>query len=335
MLNLASRAFFVLSLVAAVMAGGYAVAGGDRTGVVVLAFLALAAFVAGVATFGDAVPDFAPPVADDAPPPERRSVGAAEAARASGWPAGAAVALSVMAVGAAVGVPVVLGGLVLVLIVSGGWFATAWREHPSWTKPVRERVSSRLLVPVGLPIAAFSLAVIIAVSVSRVLLAIPKNASVFVALVVAVAVLLACAWVASRPRLGSSVIVALSALAAASMLGAGIAGAVAGERHFERHEAEEEPLKVAARQTQFDKDTITVPAGDAVTLEFVNHDEGIYHNVAVYEGEGPDAKPIFNGEGFPGEGERSYEIHAPPPGTYTFVCDFHPNMKGKFVSEGH
>lgn len=333
MLNLACRALLVLTAVAAVLAAGYSIAGGDRTGMVVLAFLALAAVVAAVTTFGAAVPDVAPPVPDDAPPPERRSVAATEAARGSGWPAAAAVAVSVMAVGTAVGAPVVLAGLLLALVVAAGWFATVWREHPSWTRPVRERVARRLLVPVGLPTAAVLLAVVIAVSMSRVLLALPKTASTLVALAVAVAILLACAWVASRPRLGSSVIVALSVLAAASLLGAGIAGAVAGERHFEHHEPEEEPLHVAARQLQFDKDTITVPARQEVAVEFVNRDEGIYHNVAVYAGEGPDARPIFNGEGFPGEAERTYTIDTPPPGTYTFVCDFHPNMKGKFVSE--
>ena len=334
MLNLACRALLVLAGVAATLATGYAIAGGDRTGMVLLAFLAVAALVAGVVTFGDAVPDVAPPIADDAPRPERRSVGVAEAARDSAWPAGAAVAVSVMAAGAAVGIPVVVAGLLLALVVTGGWFATVWREHPSWTRPVRERVGSRLLVPVGLPAAAVLLAAVIAVSMSRVLLAIPKSASVLVALVVAVAILLACAWVASRPRLGSSVIGALLVLAGASTVGAGIAGAVAGERGFEHHEAEEKPLEVSARQIQFSKDTITVPAHDEVTLEFVNRDAGIYHNVAVYAGDGPDAKPVFNGEGFPGEGERSYTIETPPPGTYTFVCDFHPNMKGKFVSEG-
>ncbi len=56
MLNLASRTMLVVSAVAGLLAGGYAVAEGDRTGVVVLAFLAVAAFVAGVMTSGPAVP---------------------------------------------------------------------------------------------------------------------------------------------------------------------------------------------------------------------------------------------------------------------------------------
>ncbi|MDP8992691.1 MAG: cupredoxin domain-containing protein [Actinomycetota bacterium] len=335
MLNLASRALLTMTATGVVLAGGYAVSGGDRTGMVLLLFLALAALVAALVTAGGAVPDVAPPVADDAPPPERRAVSPGPVPRGSAWPLAAAAALAVTGVGAAVGVPVVLVGVVLVVVATAGWFARVWSEHPSWTRPVRQRVSTRLLVPVGLPAAAFLLAAVIAVSMSRVLLAVPKDVAVLIALVAAVAILLACAWVASRPRLGASVVLALAVLAGASTVGAGIAGAVAGERHFERHHGEEKVLKVSARQIKFDKDVITVPARDSLTIEFVNHDEGIYHNVAIYEGEGIEAEPVFNGEGFPGEAEREYQLQAPPRGTYTFICDFHPSMKGKFVSEDH
>ena len=338
MLNPASRALLALAGVGLVLAAGFAVAGGERTGVVLLAFLALAAMVSALTTVGHAVPDVAPPVPADAPPPERTAV-SAEVPRGSAWPAAAAAAFACLAVGAATDIAVVLAGLLLVVVTTAGWFSRAWSEHPSWTRPVRQRVSSRLLVPVGLPVGALLLAAVIAVSVSRVLLAIPKDAAVLMALVVAVAILGACAWVASRPRLGASVIVALSVLAAVSMVSAGIAGAVAGERRFERHaerhEGEAKVIEVAARQLKFDRDSITVPAGDTVKMEFDNHDEGIFHNVAVYEGSGPDSRPVFNGEGFPGDGERHYEFKAPPRGTYTFVCDFHPNMKGTFVCEDH
>ncbi|MDQ3679518.1 MAG: cupredoxin domain-containing protein [Actinomycetota bacterium] len=332
MLNLASRVLLALTGLAAVVAGAYSVAGGERTGVVLLSSLAAAALVGALSTAGNAVVDVAPPVADDAPPPARTAVSAA-VPRGSAWPAAAAVSVSVLAVGAAVGVPVVLGGLFVALVTTAGWFSRAWSEHPSWTRPVRKRVSSRLLAPVGLPAGGFLLAAVIAVSLSRVLLAISKEAATVVGLVVAVSILVACAWVASRPRLGSSVLVALSVLAAASVLGAGIAGAIGGERHFEAHEHEEKPLTISAQDLKFSEDTIAVPAGKDVILEFVNRDE-VFHNVAVYDGTGPDAKPVFNGEGFPGDGERSYEFHAPPPGTYTFVCDFHPNMQGRFLSEG-
>jgi plastocyanin len=313
MLNPVSRSLLALTAASAVLAGAYFVVDGDRTGVVLLVFLALAAFVGGLTTAGHAVPDLAPPVAADSPPPGRTAMSAAVPA-GSGWPLAAAVSLTVLAVGAVAGVPVVLAGLLLLLVATAGWFARAWSEHPSWTSPVRQRVSSRLLAPIGLPVGGFLLAAVIAVSMSRILLAVSKNAATGVAIVAAMAIFLACYWVASRPRLGSSVIVALSVLAGTSMVGAGIAGAVGGERKFEQHHEEEEPLVVSAKEIKFNTDTITVKAGKEVHLEFVNEDEETFHNVAVYDGSGPDSKPVFNGEGFPGEGERSYEFKAPPPG---------------------
>jgi plastocyanin len=332
MLNLVSRVLLALTAVSAVLAGAYFVAGGDRTGVVLLAFLAAAALVGGLSTAGNAVPDLAPPVGAGSPRPGRTAM-SATVPTGSGWPLAAAVSLAVLAVGAVVGVTVVLAGLLLLLVVTGGWFARAWSEHPTWTRPVRQRVSSRLLAPIGLPLGGFLLAAVIAVSMSRILLAISKDAAWMLAMVVAAVIFGACYWVASRPRLGSSVIVALSVLAATSMVGAGIAGAVGGERKFEKHHEEEHALKVSAKEIKFSTDTITVKAGKDVHLEFVNEDE-VFHNVAVYEGSGPDSRPIFNGEGFVGHAERSYEFKAPPPGSYTFVCDFHPNMEGTFVSQG-
>ena len=333
MLNLVSRALLALTAVSAALAGAYFIADGDRTGVVLLAFLALAAFVGGLSTAGNAVQDLAPTVEADSPPPGRAAMSSAVPA-GSGWPLAAAVSLTVLAVGAVIGVPVVLAGLLLLLVATAGWFARAWSEHPSWTSPVRQRVSSRLLAPIGLPVGGFLLAALIAVSMSRILLAVSKEAATGVAIVAAMAIFAACYWIASRPRLGSSVIVALSVLAGTSMVGAGIAGAIGGERKFEQHHEEEHPLAISAKEIKFNTDTITVKAGEEVHLEFVNEDEEIFHNVAVYDGSGPDSKPVFNGEGFPGEGERTYEFKAPPPGSYSFVCDFHPNMKGTLVSEG-
>lgn len=332
MFNLATKLLFALTGAVLVLAVGYDVAVGERSGFVILLFLALAAFVLACATVGSAVPDIAPVVPADAPPPELRATTTGPPARGSGWSLAAAAAVTVLAAGAAVGPAVVVAGVVAVLVATGGWFARAWSEHPSWTGRVRERVSTRLVMPVGLPLVTFLLVLTIAVSVSRILLAVPERASVVVALAVALAVLLGCAWVASRPLLGSSVVIALAVLAAVSVLGAGIAGALSGERRFEPEEGEDNVFRVTAKDIKFSRARLTVPTGREVVLEFENRDRDVYHNMAVYRGEGPSATPVFNGEGFPGDGERDYQLRTPAPGTYVFLCDFHPaNMKGSFV----
>lgn len=333
MLNLVSKLLFTLSGLGVVTAIAYGLAVDERSGVAIFLSLALAAAVAGIATSGTAVPDLAPVLPDDAPPPQRRATTIGVAPRGSVWPLVAASAVTSLAVGAALGPFVVLGGAIAVAAATGGWFSRVWSEDPTWIPRVKERVSARLLVPVGLPIATFLLAAFIAISLSRVLLAINKDLAAAVGIVVGVAVLGVCAWMAARPRLQPSAVVAVGALAAVFILGAGIAGAVSGERPFEAHGAEHDGvIRIVAKETAFDKKKLTVKAGEKVYIEFENKDEELYHNVAVYEGEGPSAKPIFNGEGFPGEDSREYEFTAPRPGKYFFVCDFHVNMTGELVS---
>lgn len=330
MFSRASKLLFAITAAALALAIGYGFDVDERAGVVIFVLVAVAAATAGVALAGTAVPDVAPDVPVDAPPPQRQATSLAPTPPGTSWTLAAAVALTMVAAGAAVSWELVAGGVLVLLLATGGWLAAVWRLHPSWTPRVQSRVSLRLLVPVGLPVATVALALLIAASVSRILLAVSKNGSVVVSLVVALAIFGSCAWVASRPRLASSALIALGALAATSMIGAGIAGAVAGEREF-HYEEEEGIIAVEAEEVAFDISEITVTAGEKVVIEFENRDE-VFHNVAVYTGEGPESTPVFNGVGFPGEDERTYTFTAPKPGSYVFVCDFHPNMKGTFVS---
>jgi plastocyanin len=333
-LNPASKLLLAMAAAGAATGLLYHVAVDERAGMVLLLALGVAGLVLAIVASGAAVPDEAPMIPAGAPAPERRATTTGSPARGSGWPAFAALCLAVLATTAAVGGPVVVAGVLAVLVAAVGWFAKAWSEDPVWSPRASERLSLRLVVPVALPAGAFLLAATIAISMSRILLAVSKNGAVAIAFVAAVAILGACAWVAARPRISSSAILALVALAVLSTAGAGITGVAAGEREF-HHAGEEhgEPVHVVAREVKFDKDQIVVPAEEHVRIEFVNEDVDVFHNVAVYESEAPDAAPIFNGEGFPGEDERVYEFETPEPGTYFFVCDFHPNMKGSFVTE--
>jgi plastocyanin len=333
MLSPVSKLLVALCGMALVTGLLYAAVVDERAGTMLFLFAALGALMGAVATAGSAVPDEAPLVPADAPAPERRATTTGAPARGSAWPALAAVAVATLGASAAAGGPVVVVGVIAVLLAAVGWFSKTWAEDPSWSPPVRERATLRLLVPAGLPVAMFLLAATIAISVSRILLAISKNAAVAVALVVAVAILGACAWLATRPRVSSSAILALVALAVVSMAGAGISGVAAGEREFHEHEEHGQVVHLVAEETAFDKDKVTVHAEEELEIEFVNEDGDIFHNVAIYEGEGPEAKPVFNGEGFAGTDERTYHLETPEPGTYVFVCDFHPNMKGSFIVE--
>ncbi|MEN6369682.1 MAG: cupredoxin domain-containing protein [Thermotogota bacterium] len=96
--------------------------------------------------------------------------------------------------------------------------------------------------------------------------------------------------------------------------------------------AEAFAVELTAQGFAFDKPVVTVPAGAAVTLHFVNNDGGIPHNVAIYESS--EAKTvIFQGKRITGQNSIDYTFTAPTtPGAYFFRCDVHPRMMtGQFV----
>lgn len=92
-------------------------------------------------------------------------------------------------------------------------------------------------------------------------------------------------------------------------------------------------IDLVAENIAFDTDTITVPAGSEVTVNFDNRD-AVPHNFAVYENSAGE-NPIFVGEIFTGPAQMTYTFTAPEePGTYFFRCDVHPGtMNGDVIVE--
>ncbi|HET7487683.1 MAG TPA: cupredoxin domain-containing protein [Acidimicrobiales bacterium] len=333
MLNPAAKFLLAVTLGAMGVAVAYQLAVDERAGLVLFVVLAGAAFAAVIATAGANVPDQAPFVPKDAPPPERRATTTGAPARGSGWPLVAALAVGVLACTAAVGGPVVWIGVVLLVVAVAGWFGKAWSEDPSWTPHLSERARLRLLIPLALPVGLFLMVATIAICVSRILLAVSKDSSVVLAMAVAITILVTCSILATRPRVTSAAVIGVAVLAVASLVGVGITGAVAGERQFHPEESEGTKVDLEAKNIKYSTDQIRVRAGEKVEIHFHNADVGTYHNMAIYEGDGADAAPVFNGAGFPGDNLRLYSFEAPPPGAYVFVCDFHANMKGQLIVE--
>jgi plastocyanin len=98
-------------------------------------------------------------------------------------------------------------------------------------------------------------------------------------------------------------------------------------------EPEQVSLNLVAENIAFDTDTITVPAGAEVTINFENRDT-VQHNFAVYESSDAGTPPVFRGTTI-GQGRIAYTFRAPEMnGTYLFRCDVHPTqMTGDFVVE--
>lgn len=84
----------------------------------------------------------------------------------------------------------------------------------------------------------------------------------------------------------------------------------------------------------FDRDTLTVPAGATVTVNFTNPDSGDAHNFAVYT-DGTASEAIFQGDAITGPAWTTCTFTAPDrAGNYFFRCDIHPTaMTGTLVVE--
>jgi plastocyanin len=80
---------------------------------------------------------------------------------------------------------------------------------------------------------------------------------------------------------------------------------------------------VTATNITFEQADLEVAAATPFTLELVNNDASVPHNVEIRDQAGT---PVFNTETFPGVETRSFDAPALTAGPYQFVCTVHPNM---------
>ncbi len=83
-------------------------------------------------------------------------------------------------------------------------------------------------------------------------------------------------------------------------------------------------LRLVARDNKFDKNSLTASANTRVTLTLDNKDEGVSHNLALYQGKDA-ADLIFRGDFNLGPGNKDYTFQTPGAGEYYFRCDVHPD----------
>ena len=299
---------------------------GDRAAALMLVAAAIGAAIVAFAV-GRALGTDAAPFAGPDTAPVSTAIDPAEIAAPSVMPLLAAAGVTLAVAGGALGPELVVEGLVVAALGFGGWLAGAWRTHPGFTPRDAANLDDRLLGPVALPIVAFVVTAIVAVSFSRVLLAVSKTASWVIALIVA-AVLLAVLWMlANRRALATRFGPTLAGAGLVAVLLAGGAGAAAGPRefhHIDTHKVVR--AEVVAKDIQFQQDTIELPADRATEIVFTNLDIGVNHNVSVYTAEEPGT-PVFAGPPIL-KGDITYKLRTPAPGVYRYICDFHPAMVG-------
>ena len=194
-----------------------------------------------------------------------------------------------------------------------------------------EQEQPRGIPPILFPLVAMLFIIVMVWSLSRILLAVSDVIAPVIALLVALNILIGAALVAygrrvrRRPATFPLLMVAGVAVVAAGAVatrvgapaeegGGGTGGAVA--------------VAIAAQNIKFDKDKLSFPAGQNVTIRFNNQDAGIEHNVAIYSGKDATGESVFQGEIITGPATANYRFEAPSEGSYYFQCDVHPQMNG-------
>jgi plastocyanin len=310
---------------------GYGLSTEDLVGTFVLSSLAAAAFM--IALFlvgvydGTVAPMPVEPGGEPVPLPPPPVPPTAPAA----WPLVGALAGGITLVGLVAGPFLAFVGVGAAVLVAIEWMVQGWAEHAT-PDPVENRtLRNRVMFPFEIPVIAVLGAGGAVLLFSRVLLALPKTGSTVIAIAVAILILAGGTLVATRPRITSGLLTGLIGLAGVALIGGGIAGAVAGERDIEPHEAHDvqagREVVVVARDIAFDVTEIEAHSGEHLTVVLENEDDGTQHNIAFTGLDGPPATDIAAGPD-----TQELELTAPEPGDYEYVCQVHPtDMQGTLV----
>jgi plastocyanin len=191
----------------------------------------------------------------------------------------------------------------------------------------------RVPLPVIIPLGALAVIAVITIGMSQILLNVPKEIAVVIAIAVAANILIACTIIALRPQETKRTWVELVIVATYPLIvGLVIAQIGIGEGEASGSAPAEASAQgansVSAQNVQFDTDSIELTAGEETTLTFVNDDSSAtQHNISIYETEAAEDN-LFEGQVIPGGQEVQYDIPPLEKGEFYFQCDVHPSMNG-------
>lgn len=210
---------------------------------------------------------------------------------------------------------------------------------------MNERFRNRVFLPVVVPLGiVLGIAAVVA-AFAFILLYNTRITAIVLAILMAAGILIAVSLAASRRSLdGARRAAVLTAGATPVVLGVLLALGVVGGLPEEELNINREPHTVipegapviAAENSQhFCSDvngceqasTVTLPAGQEITLVFENREEGVPHNWTMRPSE-DSSEVIAATEDGAGPAELLAEIPAQEPGSYYFLCTIHPNMNG-------
>ena len=195
---------------------------------------------------------------------------------------------------------------------------------------MRPVLRDRLVMPILLPLGILAVIAAVLFGFSRILLSLTPTAATVTAIVVASGVVITAAVAAGRKQVRLSTLGAmLGVTAGVAMLAGGVALAVVGGSEEEAGGGEKPVVTLAAANIAFEPTSLTVPAGEAFTLQFHNQDANTQHNVQIFDDPKFAGTPLFSGALVTGVRQTDYEVDPLEAGAYFFHCEVHPTMTGE------
>jgi hypothetical protein len=128
------------------------------------------------------------------------------------------------------------GGLAVIGLAALEWTVAAWADRATGDDRVNRRIRNRIMNPIEVPVAGLIIIGFVVFGISRVLLAAPKEASVWITIGLAALVFVMAIILTAVPRLTKPLLTAVLGLGIVAILAGGVIGAARGERHFEHDE---------------------------------------------------------------------------------------------------
>jgi len=155
------------------------------------------------------------------------------------WPLLTAFSGGALIVGAAVSSTLFVIGCIGMVVAGVEWTVRTWSEQATGDPVENRAIRDKFMYPIEIPVGATLGVGLIVLSMSQILLAVPKVGAVFVVIGLAIAVFVGAIVLANRPELKRSVLVGALLLGGVVIIGGGIAAGIAGQRESEHHDKEE------------------------------------------------------------------------------------------------
>lgn len=198
-----------------------------------------------------------------------------------------------------------------------------------------------LLLPILIPLGALAVIGAVLFGLSRILLGISHNAATVTTSVVAVAIMVVASVVAGQRRVGPSAIGSmLGVVTGVALMTGSLAFLIVGPQKEEVEAAAVTLVAGPKASTEgFEQTNLTFPADAPVDLELDNEEQGVGHNVDIFQqdpADNPDQTPLFDGALITGPATTTYKVTPLSEGSYFFYCKVHPStMTGTIeVTEG-